>query len=81
MTAHTTAITIPVLIALHFLCTAIVHAHVRLTLVHITIDSAHFVVSMPYDRHTSPSLVSIYNNRPTDSIHIVRYVDTLGSRQ
>ena len=36
---------------------------------------------MPYDRHTSPSLVSICNDRPTDSIHIVPYVDTLGSRQ
>ena len=45
------------------------------------IDSAHFVVSMPYDRHTSPSLVAICNDRPTDSIHIVPYVDTLGSRQ
>jgi hypothetical protein len=45
------------------------------------IDSAHFVVSMPYDRHTSPSVVSICNDRPTDSIHIVPYVDTLGSRQ
>ncbi len=37
-TARNTAISIPVLIALHFLCTAIVRAHVRLTLVHITID-------------------------------------------
>ncbi len=45
------------------------------------IDSAHFVVSMPYDRHTSLSLVSICNDRPTDSIHIIPYVDTLGSRQ
>jgi hypothetical protein len=45
------------------------------------IDSAHFVVSMPYDRHTSPSLVSVCNDRPTDSIHIVPYVDTIGSRQ
>ena len=38
-------------------------------------------VSMPYDRHTSPSLVSICSDRPTDSIHIVPYVDTLGCRQ
>jgi hypothetical protein len=30
---------------------------------------------------SSPSLVSICNNRPTDSIIIVPYVDTLGSRQ
>jgi hypothetical protein len=45
------------------------------------VDSAHFVVSMPYDRHTSPSLVSICNDRPNDSIKIVPYVDTLGSRQ
>jgi hypothetical protein len=45
------------------------------------IDSAHFVVSMPYDLHTSPSLVSICNDRPTDSFHIVPYVDTLVSRQ
>jgi hypothetical protein len=38
-TAHNMAISsIPVLIALHFLCTAIVCAHVPLTLVHITID-------------------------------------------
>jgi len=45
------------------------------------VDSAHFVVSMPYDRHTSPSRVAICNDRPTDSIHIIPYVDTLGSRQ
>jgi hypothetical protein len=32
------------------------------------IDSAHFVISMPYDRHTSQSLVTICNDRPTDSI-------------
>ena len=37
-TAHKTAISIPVLIALHFLFTAIVRALVSLTLVHITID-------------------------------------------
>ena len=37
-TARNTAISIPVLIALHFLCMAIVRAHVRLMLVHITID-------------------------------------------
>ncbi len=45
------------------------------------IDSAHFVVSMPFDRHTSLSLVSIRTDRPTDSTHIVPYEDTLGSRQ
>ena len=37
-TAHNAAISIPVLIALHFLCMAKVCAHVRLMLVHITID-------------------------------------------
>ena len=36
---------------------------------------------MPYDRHTGPSLVSICNNRPTDSIRVIPYEDTLGSRQ
>ena len=45
------------------------------------VDSAHFVVSMPYDSHTSPSLVHLCNDRPTDSIHVVPYVDTLGSSQ
>ena len=36
---------------------------------------------MPYDSHTSPSLVHLCNDRPTDSIHVVPYVDTLGSSQ
>ena len=45
------------------------------------LDSAHFIVSMPYDSHTSQSLVHLCNDRPTDSIHIVPYVDTLGSNQ
>ena len=43
------------------------------------LDSAHFVISMPYDSHTCPSLVHLCNDTPTDSIHIVLYVDTLGS--
>ena len=45
------------------------------------VDSAHFVVSMPNDSHTSLSLVHLCNDRPTDSIHVVPYVDTLGSSQ
>ena len=83
MTAHNTAISIPVLIAFHFLCMAIVQTHVCLTFVHKTIhrqiDSVHYVVCMSYDRHTSPSLILICNNRQTDKNHIVPYVDTLGS--
>ena len=45
------------------------------------LDSAHFVVCMPYDSHTSPSLIHLCNDRPTDSIHVVPYVDTLDSSQ
>ena len=45
------------------------------------LDSAHFIVSMQNDSQTSPSLVHLCNDRPTDSIHVVPYVDTLGSSQ
>ena len=47
----------------------------------LDVDSDHFVLSMPYDSHTSPSLVHLCNDGPTDSIHVVPYVDTLGSSQ
>ena len=59
-------------------CQSTVNVHIDRQL-----DRAHFVVPMPYDSHNSPSLVHLCNDRPTDSIHAIPYVDTLpvGSSQ
>ena len=77
-TAHNTAVSTAVLLGPHFLCTAIVRAHVHLPLVRLRIDK----YTVPTSSYLCRTIViHLCNERLTDSIHIVPYVDTLGTTQ